>query len=90
MSRSYHQRHPTSRGRKFPREILEMYKKDGITYFIFRKRKIKPYGRKNFIGWGAEMWSQKYGEYMGIYTNKKRERRIAKNDIIKEINHMEL
>lgn len=86
MSRSYHQRHSTSRRRKCPREILDAVIKNGIVQLIFRKRKMKPYGRKNFIGYGEEEYSKKYGEYTAPQINKKRERREAEMQINNEIN----
>lgn len=85
MSRSYHQRHSTSRRGKCPREILGTFTKDGKTHLIFRKRKMKPYGRKNFIGYGEEVYSSKFGEYSAPVTDKKRERREAMRQIIKEV-----
>lgn len=74
MSRSYHQRHKTYRNRKYPRTILDIIFENGKRKLIFRKRKIKPYGRKNFIGYGEETYSKKYGEYFETVTNKTRER----------------
>lgn len=47
---------------------------------------MKPYGRKNFIGYGEEEYSKKYGEYMAPQINKKRERREAEMQINNEIN----
>lgn len=85
MSRSYHQRHSTSRKGGCPREILGTFTKDGKTHLIFRKRKMKPYGRKNFIGYGEEVYSKKFGEYLAPVTDKKRERREAIKQIIKEV-----
>ena len=61
------------------------FTKDGKTQFIFRKRKMKPYGRKDFIGYGEEVYSTKFGEYMAPVTDKKKERREAKKQIIKEV-----
>ena len=89
MSRSYHQRHRDSRKGKDPREILETFIKDGKTHYIWRKRKIKPYGRKDLIGWGEETYQKKYGEYMKPVTDKKRERRKAKQQILNDLREYE-
>lgn len=85
MSRSYHQRHRDSRKGKSPREILGIFIKDGKTHYIWRKRKIKPFGRKDLIGYGEETYQKRFGEYMKPVTDKKRERRKAKQLIYKEL-----
>jgi hypothetical protein len=53
MSRSFHQRHRDSHHNKSPREILAIEKRNGVNRIIWRNRKIKPYGRKDFIGYGG-------------------------------------
>ena len=63
MSRSFHQRHRDSHQNKSPRAILAIEKRNGVNHIIWRNRKIKPYGRKDFIGYGEETYSRKYGEY---------------------------
>lgn len=85
MSRSKHQRHQTFRGKKYPRRILYFYFKDGYKLLKERKRKIKPYGLKIFIGYGEEVYSNKFGEYFLTMTNKKRERQNAKKEISNEL-----
>lgn len=89
MSRSYHQRHRDSRKGKDPREILETFIKDGKIHYIWRKRKIKPYGRKDLIGYGEETYQKRFGEYMKPVTNKKRERRKVKQQILNDLNEYE-
>lgn len=86
MSRSYHQRHKKSRRHKEPNVILDAYY-DGNNkrQFIERKPKTKPYGRKDFIGYGEEEYSSKYGEYTAPKINKKAERRKAKQLIYKNL-----
>ena len=86
MSRSKHQRNQTFRGRKYPRRILYMYFKDGYRNFRERKIKMKPYGRKNFIGYGEEVYSSKFGEYFITMTDKKSERQTAKKELRNELN----
>ena len=85
MSRSFQQRHRDSHRNKDPRAILAIEKRNGVNHIIWRNRKIKPYGRKNFIGYGEETYSRKYGEYFAPVTNKKRERRRAKQQILIEL-----
>lgn len=48
---------------------------------VFRKRKIKPFGREDHIGYGEESYEKKFGEYFAPVTNKRRERRQNKIDI---------
>ena len=72
MSRSFHQRHRDSHHNKSPREILAIEKRNGVNRIIWRNRKIKPYGRKDFIGYGEE-------------TYLKKERRMAKQQILIEL-----
>lgn len=78
MSRSYHQKHPTSHAGGTPRAILDKTE-DGE--LIYRKRKIKPYGRKDFIGYGEESYSRKFGEHNAPNTAKISERRKNKLSI---------
>ena len=85
MSRSFHQRHRDSHHNKSPREILAIEKRNGVNRIIWRNRKIKPYGRKDFIGYGEETHLRKYGEYFAPVIDKKRERRRAKQQILIEL-----
>lgn len=78
MSISYHQRHRDSHKGKDPREVLGFYYKDGKQILIWRKRKIKPYGRIDFAGFGEEVYHKKYGEYLKPLVNKKKERQLNK------------
>lgn len=88
MSRSKHQRHPTSRTCKKPRAILSTTIKDGRTCIIWKHIRLKPYGRKNFIGLGEEEFSTKFGYYCTTQTCKKMERRLSKKYIQKELNDL--
>lgn len=85
MSRSKHQRHRMSHQNKCPREILSVSYENGIRKLKYRKRKMKPYGRKNFIGYGEETYSKRFGEYFAPVINKKRYRREIKKFIEQEI-----
>lgn len=78
MSRSYNQRYPRSHKGGVPRAILG---RDEDGNLIERKRKTKPYGRKNFIGYGEEDYEHKYGEYCAPQTAKSTERRRNKVSI---------
>lgn len=80
MSRSYHQRHPTSHKGGCPRQVLD---RDDDGELIYRQRKTKPYGRKDRIGWGEENYSRKYGEYMSPMTDRheRRKNKIRLQDI---------
>ena len=51
---------------------MAIEKRNGVNRIIWRNRKIKPYGRKDFIGYGEE-------------TYLKRERRRAKQQILIEL-----
>ena len=54
--------------------------------FIWKHIRLRPYGRKNFIGYGEETYSKEFGEYYATVTDKKRERRLAKYNIKQELN----
>lgn len=83
MSRSYNQRHPRSHNGGSPRAILGKNEDGNL---IERKRKIKPYGRKNFIGFGEEEYERKFGEYCAPQTAKCTERRKNKISIYDSFN----
>ena len=76
MSRSHNQKHPTSHSGKTPRTVLEITDDGEI---IYRKRKIKPYGRKD--NYTDEQYKKKYGDYSGISTAKIKERKKNKISI---------
>lgn len=85
MSRSFHQRHKRYRNKKCPRTFLECYlDANGYKKFIERKRKIRPYGMKCFIGYGEEEYSKIFGEFFETKVNKKKERFLSKKNIINE------
>jgi hypothetical protein len=62
MSRSYHQRHPLQ------------HNKSNRHPYPFRKRKMKPFGLKYFIGFGEEEYFKKFGEVFITKTCKRIER----------------
>ena len=86
MSRSKHQRHPVSRTHKCPRAVLGFKMKNGYKELIYRRLKLKPYGKKYFIGYGEETYYKQFGYYDAPQTCKKMERRLAKEYIKHEIN----
>lgn len=83
MSRSYNQRHPRAHKGGVPRAILGRDKEGNL---IERRRKIKPYGRKDFIGFGEEDYEYKYGRYYAPQTVKSTERRRNKISIYDDFN----
>lgn len=89
MSRSFHQRHKKYKNTKCPNSILSEEIIDGKKILKFRKIKTKPYGRKDFIGYGEEEYSKKYGEYFATQTNKTSYRMKEKQNIKKIIEEIE-
>lgn len=89
MSRSYHQRHKVFRNSKHPRKILKVILKDNKSVLIERKIKMKPYGRKDFIGWGEETYSRRICEYFITRTNKTSYRMKEKLKLKLEINTLD-
>ena len=85
MSRSRHQRHSISRKHKQPRTVLDTCIKDGHKCITWKHIRLRPYGRKNFIGWGGEIYSKKFGYYFLNLTCKKTERRNSKKLIASEL-----
>lgn len=79
MSRSKHQRHRICRRRKEPNPILYKKEKNGKIIIIYRRIKMKPYGKKYHIGYGGEIYLRKYGEITANITNKTAERMKYKN-----------
>lgn len=84
MSRSYHQKHSTSHFKKAPRIILEVNEEGDP---IYRKRKIKPFGRKDFVE--EEVYSTKFGEHLSPIINKGKERRKKKISIYEDFSEGE-
>lgn len=77
MSRSKHQRHKVIKSKRIKQP------------HPYRSRKIKPYGLKGFCGYGGEIYTKKYGEICVDIINKKRQRRISKQEIRNELNKNE-
>lgn len=89
MSRSFHQRHRRYRNKKYPRTIIEDYiDNNGKRKYVWRNRKIKPYGIKMFIGYGEETYSKKYGEFFETQVNKKAERNKSKLNLKLETDYV--